>query len=81
MGDNGRIRRYVVRVTPRSECRCVVKSCPANRGEEGVTCEYAYLGIPCGHPRYRDEWHDRGAYYPHLPHRAGIRSAKGRGRR
>jgi len=55
-----------VTITPRKECRCIVKLCPANRGADGCTCEYAYLGIPCEHPLYRDQWHDRGAYYPHL---------------
>jgi len=64
--DNGHVKHYVVRITPRAECRCVVKSCPANRGTDGCTCEYCYLGIDCGHPRYRQEWHDRGGVHLHL---------------
>ena len=66
MGDNGHIRRYVVRIIPRKDCRCVVKSCPANLGTDGCLCDFAYTGTPCNHPVYRVQWHDRGAYYPHF---------------
>ena len=66
MGDNGHVKRYRVRITPRADTRCVVLSCPANHGEQGCTCDYAYTGTPCNHPQFRHQWYDRGAYYPHL---------------
>lgn len=36
--------------------RCPVSSCPANRGEAGCTCDYAYRGVACRHPVYKAAW-------------------------
>lgn len=42
-----------------TNARCPILSCSSNHGDQGCSCWYASHGLPCGHPRWRREWHER----------------------
>lgn len=44
------------------DARCIVLSCPSNHGEQGCACWFASHGLPCGHPKWRDQWRERMGY-------------------
>ena len=67
-------------MTKRADTRCVVLSCPYNRGDAGTVCDFALFGNDCGYTPKALEWRERGASYPHLtggnghdPHPVEIR--------
>jgi len=60
------------------EAHCPILACPANKGEDGCYCGYIVYGLPCAHPRFRDQWRERTGYQdpPAVDAEAGAVAAR-----